>query len=194
MQQYKHTGTYASETKAKVRARIFKHLPKGKPSVLTLAGPQGLCVKYILSKRPHARIVNVERDARILRKFKRLNLPVTSVHTDLETFVNDKYNLWYHKFVFADFVGYVSPSMLGILARLSFKGSKTIAITVQSMKGFRGRSAKKLAKLFGEHGDATLRAIKMTLGKGYKVIDDFEYKQEHCTHSMRVIIVTLKGK
>ena len=147
--------SYDEAKKEKVRRILIKHINKvfvsrPKLKITTLASGEGLCVKAFVDSLTEPVITNVERDLVILKKFKKLKLPATSVLSDFETHYDKSGG---GDVLFLDLCGFLSE---GSNARLLYKLNtradfKIVAVTLQDHKTYkavRGNPKSKfIAKL-----------------------------------------------
>ena len=181
-------NSYNHETKHKSRQFVFRNIRKlTNPKVLTLAGHEGLDVKYIFKQNKNARIFNVEKHFNILREYKKHKLPTHDMNTTISTFIRSIDQTFDH--IFYDSVSYLCGYIANDLEYINDnKMTKIISVNLMDMNGIRnhGRFANYMREKFKSKKNKTLAAVKYIMSN-YRYIGSYGYKCGGNSIGMRIL-------
>ena len=186
-----HGLSYLTEEKQRARCKVFSLMERRtRPNILTMAGHDGGCVNYFLSKRPKSKIVTVEKLEDVYKDYKKLKFNTEDHNMTIGDYLRDtdkRFNLINYDAVYG-LCGYIAND-LGYINRNNL--SDVVALTLQNIKRFRnhGKWVDKAREDYYKYEDPTLTCVKDIL-YNYKMVEEFVYVRDKSVGSraMRLLI------
>lgn len=186
------TTTTNYDSIAKMASRRFileSFVGEKNTKILTMAGSEGLCVKYFKSKIKGAHVTNVEYLPHVLEDFKKTKVGrgCTNILGNINTYVtktSDRFDLFFFDTT-TGLCDQVSKTMLACNNKMLAKEISINLLDVKRVKN-RGTFVDFIKKNYYKYEDPVLSYLKDSMSN-YEFSGEFKYQRFENSRKMRVL-------